>query len=686
MDTPYGIFEYNTNNFCSYIAYQTDTSLSDIKHKAQITYLDNFLTGLISKDNKIIFIYENEYIDKHYLEDYSAYYVTCFKPYRKTSSRVHFFKVESKDLDYKVEFKKALNGQDTFINDDNYLGYIVIRPIPQTFLAKVCLKTYYYNDRLKKYTIIKDYSVSLFGINLKVESAAFQEQDKILSACATTSLWSFFHAHPHNTFSLPSSSAITRSAYPEENGHHREFPNSGLSTDMICRSLRAYDFAPEYFEFSSKQYDIIPKSDKLNLLREYIFSYCSSGLPLILGVSVKDSVTEKDKGLHAVTILGYALRKEETSSQLVSHRLEKLYVHDDRFGPFLKITFGDNAFDVHLDSNDNVTTHHEFENELYLPDTLIVGLYHKVRIPYDRIKSTCLDLQKLVSDYLDKEKEKVTQAEILKMFKWDIQIKQNKDLKTSIFSSSIENKEAYLTQSWPKYIWSATALFNNEQVFEMIFDATDIDHGDVFLEIIPIDDELTKYIVAMLKVYSDDHFNNKIKQDYSIRNQDNYVLGVIKYFRDKESYISTLSELYGYLKIPNKIKDEELKYDAIINQCLIRLNKENDYSNFHFEIDKNNEFQYIWVIDKEGFLCIGKENNDSQKGHPTLTDGMPARIGGQLKYNEKDKLWEIDPFSGRYSSEYTNEEKRSFIYNVIKYKFNVYFPKEKFICKKYNDR
>jgi len=220
----------------------------------------------------------------------------------------------------------------------------------------------------------------------------------------------------------------------------------------------------------------------------------------------------------------------------------------------------------------------------------------------------------------------------------------------------------------------------------MIFDATDIDHGDVFLDIIPIDDELTKYIVNMLKVYSDDHFDNKIKQSYSIRNQDNFVMGIIKYFRDKESYISTLGALYGYLKIPNKIKDEELEFDTIINQCLIRLNKENDYSKFQFEVDKDNAFQYIWVIDKEGFLCIGKENIDSQQGHPTLTDGMPARIGGQIQYNQNDNVWEVDPFSGRYSSEYTNDEKRNYIDNVIKYKFNIYFPKEKFICKDYVDK
>ena len=51
---------------------------------------------------------------------------------------------------------------------------------------------------------------------------------------------------------VPSSGEITKSAYPELNGHSREFPNKGLSTDMISRSLRKQNLSPEYFEF--KQY------------------------------------------------------------------------------------------------------------------------------------------------------------------------------------------------------------------------------------------------------------------------------------------------------------------------------------------------------------------------------------------------------------------------------------------------
>ena len=681
MDTAYGIFEYNTNNFCAYISYQTETPLSYIKQKPQITYLDNYLTNLTSSPSKKVFIYENEYIDKHYLEDYSYYYVKCFKTYRKTCSRVHFFEFHDDNLDFKKEFSRALNGESTFISNENYLGYIVIRPIPQAFFAKICLKSYYEEKRrLSKYIILKKQQVSLFGINLEVKSVAFQEQDKILSACATTSLWSFFHAHPHKNISaLPSSSSITQSAYPEQNGYVREFPNTGLSTEMICRSLRAYDFAPEYFEFSKKDNDLLPQDEKIKLLKEYIFSYCSSGLPLILGVLVKDSCTSNEKGLHAVTILGYSLKEEEIDSPLISHKLEKLYVHDDRLGPFLKIDFDTTAFNVSLFSNATVTENHHFENEQYIPDTLIVGLYHKIRIPYLGIKNTCLDLQELISQYLERKGQK-QEASIFNDFKWDIQIKLNKDLKSFILSSQITNKEKYLTKSWPKYLWSATAYYKNILVFEMLFDATDIDHGDVFLDIIPIDANADG-IVELLKVYSDDHFHNKIQQGFNISNQDTYVWGIIKYFREKDSYTKTLSELYGYLKIPKMIKAEELTNDMIINQCEVRLNKQNS-SATNFQLVKHLpvDIQYIWVIDKEGFLCIGKEKIGSSRGHPTLTDGMPARIGGQVKFNDINGIWEVDPFSGRYSSEYTEEEKREYVENAIKYKFASYFLEEEFVA------
>ncbi len=422
MDTAYGIFEYNINNFCAYISYQTNTPLSYIKQKPQITYLYNYLKNL--SDNKKVFIYENEYTDKYYLEDYTSYYAQCFYSYKKMCSRVHFFSITGENINYKKEFEKFLNNSNSLIEKNNYLGYIVIRPIPETFLARVCLKSYYKNtvdDRHNKYMLLKHCEVSLFGIDLEINSVVFQEQDRVLSACATTSLWTFLHASYGTCKRLPSSSAITKSAYPENNGYGREFPNKGLSTEMICRSLRTYSFAPEYFDFSK---DL---NNSIILLKEYIYAYCSSNYPLILGVDVKDKKTGKSKGLHAITIVGYSIEQDNIDKEiLISHKLKSLYAHDDRYGPFLKISFDKkNLLDVKLDESPNVSSQHIEYNEKYIPDTLILGLYHKIRVPYSMVKDTCLDLQSLIVKYLIEINEKKN-ADLIKLFQWDIQIKENK--------------------------------------------------------------------------------------------------------------------------------------------------------------------------------------------------------------------------------------------------------------------
>lgn len=691
MDTKYGIFKYSTNNFFAYISYQTDTPLSSIKQKSQIIYLDNYLKKLNSKTK--VFVYENEYIDRHYLEDYSSYYVQCFKSYRKTCSRIHFFEIDEDSDHYKdvadynfqqalrKDFQKALNGEPSSFQSDNYLGYIVIRPIPHTFLAKVCLKPFVVNDKGRtKYSILKEYEASLFGINLKVNSVAFQEQDKILSACATTSLWSFFHAHPYkNELTLPSSSSITRSAYPKYNGSHREFPNSGLSTDMIRRSLRTYELTPENFDFSDGK--------NIDLLKEYIHAYCSSGLPAILGVSVDQasclssecSGQNTEKELHAITVLGYALKKELVDSPLISHNLSSLYVHDDRYGPFMKIEFEDKVLSVVLSSNKDVTSLNSYKSETYLPDTLIIGVYHKVRIPYIKIKKTCIRLQTLLEDYLSYS-TRDNEAKVINALKWDIKIQEVKDFKHDILNSNIESKELYLTKSWPKYLWTATAYYGNISLFTLIFDATDLDHGDVFLDIIPTESKYSNGLINTIETYSNMRYSNKIKRTAATEVHNNYMWGILKYFRKKDSYISTLSDMYGYLKIPEKIKKEELENDEIVSQWEARLYKENDSDGFTLRKDISaSNYTYIWVIDIDGFLIIGKEKKGSSMGHPTLTDGMPARIGGELHYNDSKNLWEVNPRSGRYSGDYTDEERRIFLDNVIKYKFSLYFPNEKFI-------
>ena len=68
--------------------------------------------------------------------------------------------------------------------------------------------------------------------------------------------------------------------------------------------------------------------------------------------------------------------------------------------------------------------------------------------------------------------------------------------------------------------------------------------------------------------------------------------------------------------------------------------------------------EYIWVVDKDGKIIVGEEvvagppgpdGKIPKFGHPTLTDGQPARIGGELRYNPQTGGWEANPYSGRYT-------------------------------------
>lgn len=673
MNTAYGIFKYEFNHFCAYLAYQTGTNFSYVRQKKQITYIDNYLKGL-TKGFKLCFVYENEYTDKNYMVDFSTYYVNCFSSYKKTTSRIHFFKyTEEKDL--KNEFKLALNSKDSLFKSENYLGFIVIRPIAKTFLARVCLLPFKINnDRLIKYYLTKQYDVSLFGIQLSIKSIAFQEQDKILSACATTSLWSFYHAHKNLCHDMvPSSGEITKSAYPELNGHSREFPNKGLSTDMISRSLRKQNLSPEYFEFKVK---------KQERLQEIIFAYCSSGIPIILGVSVTDD-KGTSKGLHAITVVGYSLDCTK-SSTLISHSLNKIYAHDDRYGPYIKMILDGDRFKVQLDENE--ITKIVDKNEIYEVDTLILGLYHKIRIPYIPIKNTCLALCDNLKDFVinlnrDNFSDEVENfSKMMNDIKWDISIIENSQLKRDLLNKNIKNKESHLTKALPKYIWNAKAIIGDFVLFQLLFDATDIEQSDVFIDYISYNSEICDQILDFLKKYSKEQSEINIHNVDSLdtKEEDNYLNGLLNYFNKQKTYVDSLDEVFGYLKTPLLIKAEEIIDDVINDSKIFRDNFSNN-SGFILNPKLPNNSQYIWLIDKDGFLCVGIEK--SKNGHPTLTNGMPARIGGEIKpilKSDGKYTWKINSKSGRYSSDYDIEDQKKYLNNAVVYKFKLIFPSENF--------
>jgi hypothetical protein len=114
----------------------------------------------------------------------------------------------------------------------------------------------------------------------------------------------------------------------------------------------------------------------------------------------------------------------------------------------------------------------------------------------------------------------------------------------------------------------------------------------------------------------------------------------------------TLDEMYGAPKDPVRIKDFEKASDgSVVRNPTINEVKPG------LKLDPNKK--YIWLIDQHGTMWVGEEvpvgdplpdGYQPKLGHPTLVDGEPARIGGEIEYDPDDDSWEMNKKSGRYSA------------------------------------
>ena len=301
---PFFVSKFNKKSISLLIRECFGAQFPDISQKRQVQYLINYLNKL---DAQTI-LCETNYIDRDYLNDHQKYYITCFNNYSTKCARLHFFSAEFSHDDILEWIEKNSTTEISNLKC-NYLGFSVIKPLPVTFLGRTCLKHYKSNDQ--RYYLEKIYTANLFGLDFEVKSIAFQEQDKVVAACATTALWSLMHATKHLYYkNVPSPSEITLNAIGSEPFNINGFPNEGLSDEQVLKALES---------FKLKQHDLNINTEKnlsLEDINQYIQDHLDSEIPILAGVSVfaKKSETYAHQGNHAITILGYSLDKTKLKS------------------------------------------------------------------------------------------------------------------------------------------------------------------------------------------------------------------------------------------------------------------------------------------------------------------------------------------------------------------------------------
>lgn len=203
----YEVFAYGDERLRDALCTGSGTPVRDLEQKTHWGYLKAYLRELGTRT----LLVEQGYVDRDFLEDYAAYYVRCFRAYDRLTTRLHLFRMPFDQ----ARFRAILLGTEADTTDlqDSYLGFIVVKPLPGIVIGRTCLRTYDDDDGRRWFPILRRYSANLFGIRLSVESLAYQEQDTVVAACATSALWSCLQGtgklYQH---AIPTPVEITRAA------------------------------------------------------------------------------------------------------------------------------------------------------------------------------------------------------------------------------------------------------------------------------------------------------------------------------------------------------------------------------------------------------------------------------------------------------------------------------------------
>ncbi|WP_156140584.1 hypothetical protein [Sporocytophaga myxococcoides] len=349
-----------------------------------------------------------------------------------------------------------------------------------------------------------------------------------MSACATTAIWSMLHkASEDYTIVLKTPGEITKDAGETVPNKGRLLPNKeGLEISQMCKAI----------ENCGLEVEIrlpIKGSEKIDnqYLQKILNAYSSIGTPIILVIQVpsgfKDDKEPKNRldnvryGLHAVTVSGFKkkalsnLNKDEKTSS-VYKLIEKVYYHDDQWGPFARAEFS-GIFDL----DTSWTKFHEsgIKPPTYV-ESIIIPVFSKIRISYDDIEPIIRTIATIYTTAFENI--------LAPGFVWDLRVMYSEDFKTEIKNSELDNslKISYLIKSYPKYIWVGTCYSKENRISDYIFDATDISNAMYGIDVIIHYDEFKDYLLKFLKA------NNTYKSIFKGLFKSDYYQFIIDKLRD----------------------------------------------------------------------------------------------------------------------------------------------------------
>jgi hypothetical protein len=488
MAQPYRVIPYGTDTLTQCLADSSLASAEVVRGKLHYRYFSDYFSELDAKS----IVVESDYVDHDYLEDYAAYYVRCFESYERCTTRLHFFSLDFSEPD----FRDALTDPGAWLSpqllQEHYIGFVVVKPLPNTIIGRTCLKTYPSDSGRREFPILRKYAVSLFGIALEIDSLAYQEQDTVVAACATSALWSCFQGTGKLfQHAIPSPVEITKAAtrHVPENlpaNSARPLPNSGLTATQMALAVRDVGLEP-YLVGTPGTY----------VLNSTLYAYLRCGMPSILTIILVDVLYghEQRIGGHAVAVTGFSLGKVnsepfgQSGFLLRASRIDKIYAHDDQVGPFSRMTHAQSTgayLETSLQGRGTVEAR---------PVFLLLPLYHKIRITFEVIHDAILVVDSVLENARSQMFPNLDRPE------WDIYLTTVTEFKKDVIDSMRPvlgvRVEETLTANLPRFLWRATARCGGEHHLDLLFDATGIAQQQLLVHAVEAKSELPALISGM---------------------------------------------------------------------------------------------------------------------------------------------------------------------------------------------
>lgn len=364
--------------------------LDEFSSLRQAQYLKCYFRDL----NAAVVIEEQNYFDRDYLAEFSAFYSISSKGYPNTCRRLHFF--SEPNISRQVLKNAAANSPRSRKRmQDSYLGFVVVRPIPAAPLGRTIVR--WYPDRMPTTPRVdspsREYYVHIAGITLSIKGLAWQQQDTGVGACATIGLWTMLHSSAFDDHhAIPTTADITRAAHKRASLGARIFPSTGLNIYQICEAIKEHNLSPMLVQGDVSDTAMNPIGFSKERFSSSCAAFIRSGYPTLI-IGLLGNVG------HAICATGFrscalnALKSGTVSLQEAS--IEHIYIHDDNLGPNIRFSIKDpiltspqgNIQIVQLTpSAPNPTQPCPTDNyPTFIPRTLVVAVHNDLRTSPDTL-------------------------------------------------------------------------------------------------------------------------------------------------------------------------------------------------------------------------------------------------------------------------------------------------------------